>query len=378
MVNFTTKISTTIKDIDPQTWQKFFGSHIQRKYGYYQTAEDPGFDKFKLFYLQIFQDEKLVAICPMFVTDFPLGFSLKGNLKNISNFINKYLYYLTNIRTVLVGSVSSCKSDIGVDPDVKDREPILIKTIEEMHKLARKEKALLVAFKDFPCAYSQFLQKNGFTELETYPNVVLDINFNSFDEYFKTLSPATRHDIRRKFKKYSELPQLSFEVKKDCNDCLDRIYELYMNVVNKNEVSLEIAKKQYFVNISKYMPDEVNFLIWKLGDKIVSFSLFFKSGDLVVADNIGLDYDFAYKYNLYFITFKDKIEWCVKNNIKRFDDGTFTFDPKKRLKFNFYKNFFYMKPRWGILSPIFRFFSSFFKPEKTDDQLKFLKKFNKI
>lgn len=378
MHNYKTEIINSINEVDRNTWREFFGGHILRRYGYYKTLEESEFDEFKFYYLQIYKDSKLTAIAPLFVMDFPIGFSLTGSLKKISDFINKHFYRLVNIRTVFVGTPSSCYCEIGISPQEENHQYLHKILIYEIAKLAKKEKALLIAFKDYPRKYKNFLEQNRFSELLAYPNVKLDINFSSFEDYLKSLSYKTRYDFRRKLRVYSKLTPISLEVKNDCFDCIDRVYELYLNTVRKNELHFEIVKKQYFINICKNMPEETRFFLWRLDNKLIAFNLCLASGDMLIGDHIGLDYDIAFKYGLYFILFKDKIEWCLNNNIKIFDEGTFSFDPKKRLKFNFYKNYFYMRPRIKNLSIIFKVLSSFFKPEKQDPQLKFLKKFNKI
>lgn len=250
--------------------------------------------------------------------------------------------------------------------------------IAEINKIAKKEKALLINFKDFPQNYANILQRNGFVPIETYPDTKLEINFKSIEEYIENLSDATRYDIRRKIKNYSKLSPLTFEIEKDCSKHIDRIYELYLNTVKNNDLIFEIIHKDFFINLTKNMPEETHFFLWRLNEKIVGFEVSSVINDTLLAHYIGFDYEIAYKYSLYFITFLDRIQWCIKNNIKYLKGGGFGYEPKKRLKFNFERNFFYMKPRYKILEPFFKFGLLFFKPENHDKDLKFLKKINKI
>lgn len=378
MYNLSAKIHTSIDNIDPMLWRSLFGPQLLRRYGYYKTMQDSRLTKFKFYYIQILKDNQTIAIAPCFVMDFPIDFSLEKRYKRITTFISKIFYYLINIRTVFIGMPMSCQCDIAVSSQIQDRTEIFEKVLEVMRNIAKKENAWMIAFKDFPCQFGPYLETKNFIEIETYPNARLNINFDSFEGYLKTLSYATRYDFRRKIRIYATLKPLTLEIRKNFDGCLDRIYQLYMNTVKKNELHFDTVKKDYFSNMVKNMQDEILIFIWKLDDKIVGFNLCFRNADTMVGDFIGFDYDVVYKYNLYFIAVKDKIEWCIKNNIKTLDEGTFTLELKKHLKFNFYKNYFYMKPSFSIFDSLAKAIIPFFRPSEQDKQILFLKKFKKI
>ncbi|MEW5758502.1 MAG: GNAT family N-acetyltransferase [Candidatus Omnitrophota bacterium] len=378
MPNLNINITENINDINPHIWQKLFGSHPLRQYGYYKSIEQTQSKKFKFYYINFLKNNELIAIAPCFIMNFPIDFSLDKKYKRITNFISKIFYYLINIRTVFIGMPMSCQCDIAFNPEFQDKNIVLQEIIPAMKAIAKKENAWMIAFKDFPRQYQSFLKNQNFMEIETYPNARLDINFDSFEDYLKTLSYATRYDLRRKMKTYAGLKPLTLEIKKDCSECIDRIYQLYINTVNKNELHFDVAKKDYFLNIAKNMPEEIMYFIWKLDDKIVAFNQCFYKNDIMVGDFIGFDYNIVYKYNLYFVIFRDKIEWCIKNKIKVLDEGTFTLELKKRLKFKFYNNYFYMKPNFKLFEPIARIITPFFAPSDQDKQLKILKRFKKI
>ena len=47
---------------------------------------------------------------------------------------------------------------------------------------------------------------------------------------------------------------------------------------------------------------------------------------------VGFDYEAASRLNLYFLTWRDVIEWSVQNGIKTYRSGPHNYDPKLHFK----------------------------------------------
>ncbi|MEW6171321.1 MAG: GNAT family N-acetyltransferase [Candidatus Omnitrophota bacterium] len=377
MSEFRVKVINTINDIDSLLWDEFFDYQIENRYFYFKTLEESEKNKVKFYYILFYKETRIIAIVPLFILSFPIDISVQGYFKKITEMLKKVFPRLLNIKTVFIGNINN-NGGIGIDKNISNIELLFKKIIVEINKIAKEEKALLINFKDFSVKYANIMKKNGFSCIESYPNTKLEIKFKNIEEYLKNLSHATRYDMRRKIKQYSQLPPLNLEIKNNCSCDIDLIYELYLNTVKNNDLIFEIISKDFFINLTKNMPKETFFFIWKLNGKIVSFEVSSIINNTMLAHYIGFDYEILYKYNLYFITFLDRMDWCIKNNIRYLKSGGFGYEPKKRLKFDFERNFFYMKPCNRILEPFFKLGLLFFKPENQDKDLKFLKKMNKI
>jgi len=164
------------------------------------------------------------------------------------------------------------------------------------------------------------------------------------------------------------------EVRADLGDLLDEAYGLYRQNLDRAYMRFEEMPKEFFADISKNMPREAKYFIWRADGKLVAFSLCVVSGDTLEAHYLGFDYTVAHLYHLYFIAFRDKINWCLKNGIRKYHTGALNYDPKKRLDFKFITEYLYVKHRNKIANFFFSFLIAILKPEKHDPVLRSLKK----
>ena len=121
------------------------------------------------------------------------------------------------------------------------------------------------------------------------------------------------------------------------------------------------------------MPDETRYFLWFQGDKLVAFDLCLVSGNLLVDEYIGMDYEVANRYHLYFLTFRDIFNWCLKNGVRRYESSALNYEPKKRLDFRFVPQSFYVKHLHPLGNLAFGLLSKFLRPENFDPVLKSLK-----
>src|SRR5439155_19566941 len=166
---------------------------------------------------------------------------------------------------------------------------------------ARQNKASLVALKDFPANYRSSLETfalNGYARIPNMPMTRLSLRYENWDEYFRTLSKATRKDLRRKFRKAESAPKINMEVMSDITPFLDKIYPLYLAVHERSPLKFETLTKDYFRAIAQRMPERARFFIWRQLDKILAFSFCIVCNDKIYDECIGLDYSVALDLHL--------------------------------------------------------------------------------
>jgi predicted N-acyltransferase len=259
--------------------------------------------------------------------------------------------------------------------DVTGQTDMVVKAIvRRMEQIAKKNKAQIIAFKDFDQVSTQMLdplQKEGFSRFDSLPSTELDIPFKNFEEYLKTLSGASRYDLRRKFKKVDKEITIDLEIVSALDEeALRDVYRLYLDIVEKHEMGFEILPIKFFKNISKNMPTQTKFFLWKIKGKIVAFLFCLISGDLFIDLYVGLDYSIAHQYHLYFIKFRDTMNWCIEHNIKKYEMGNSGYEPKRRLRLDFVPLYIYVRLRNKVLRPVFGLLCHFLKFEHFDSDLR--------
>jgi hypothetical protein len=370
--SFMVKVSRSIKEINQEEWNSI-SPPILESYNFFKTIDETLFQQFKLYYISLYEGLRILCIAPCFVMDYPLDSTIQGPPKKLISWVRNIIPNLFTSRVLICGCPAA-EGRIGIR-DFNRRE-ITNLLVKEMRSIAKKENAHLLAFKEFSKHYAKILEpllKMGFHKVQSYPSVELDIHFKSFEEYLASLSRATRKDLKRKFKKINGKVKIKMEVKGDLGEILDEAYDLYLNTFEKSEVTFEKITKDFFKNISRNMPEETKYFLWWLGERLVAFDLCLVSKDLLIDEYIGMDYDVAYKYRLYFLTFRDIIKWCIKNGIRRYESGPLNFDPKKRLDFRFIPQYIYVKHNNSIINILFGLLTIFLKPENFDPVLKSMK-----
>lgn len=372
MKKLRTKIFRSAESIETKHWESIFPSVIEGRL-FFKTIDESLSGQFKPYYIAIYEKSDIVCLAPCFLTNYPLDTTIEGPLKKIISFARKMLPHFLTIRILFCGSPAS-EGRIGIKDS--QREEITATLLKKMMQIAKKKKARLVAFKDFKedyAAFSKSILRSGFSEIQSYPSVKLGLNFKSIEEYLNSLSGATRKDLRRKFKKTADIG-IHMEVKNIVGESIDEIYELYLFTYKKSDVRFEKLTKEFFINISKNMPNETKFFLWHINDKLVAFDMCFVSKETLIDKYIGMDYNIAYKYHLYFLTFRDVVEWCIGNKIKIYDSDALSYDPKKRLDFTLVRQYIYVKHINPVINVFFKFLWIFLRPENFDKTLQSIKK----
>jgi len=114
----------------------------------------------------------------------------------------------------------------------------------------------------------------------------------------------------------------------DCAGVIDEIYPLYRTVAERSEVNFETFSREYFLEAGRRSAGRFRYFIWRLEGKVVAFSFCTVHGDTIYDNDIGLDYTVAHDLNLYYVTFRDIIEWALAHGLRRYCSAPFNYDPQ--------------------------------------------------
>ena len=237
---------------------------------------------------------------------------------------------------------------------------------------ARNSKPSLIVLKDFPATYRSKLETfllNGYARIPSMPMTRLPLPYQDWDEYFRTLSKATRKDLRRKFRKAEQAPKIEMEVVSDIAALVDEIYPLYLAVHERSPLKFETLTKDYFRTIGQRMPERARFFIWRQLDKIVAFSFCLVCDDKIYDECIGLDYSVALDLHLYFYTLRDILSWALEQGLKYYYSNPLNYEPKLHLDCELVPLDLYVMHTSPLLNPIFRRFIKYLGPTRHDPVL---------
>lgn len=366
-----------ISELSSDHWDKVF-PNVLESYNFFKTLDESSLEQFSFYYIMVYDHKMPVGAAACFLMNYSLDTSISGPCKRVTNAMKRLMPKIFSLKALICGTPLG-PGRMGI---VGDPVTIVHAILSCMEQIAKKNSACVLAFKDFDETYAQALdplQKDGFSRLDSLPWTEIDVSFEDFESYLKTLSSATRYDLRRKFKKVDGRVPIDVEIADSLKeDVLQDVYRLYLDIVKKHDMEFEVLSIDFFRNISKNMPGQAKFFLWRIEGRLVAFLFCLVSKDLLVDYYVGFDYRVAHTHHLYFIKFRDTINWCIKNGIKKYEMGTTGYEPKKRLGFAFVPLYIYARLRNRMLRPVFALLCQFLKFENFDPDLKEAKKHRKL
>jgi len=368
------KVFKKIEDIPRHEWDKVYPKTLEG-YCFLKTLDETGFDQFEFRYILVYDNDSVIGAAPCFFMDFPLDGGVQGTAKKFTGVIRKLLPSFIDIKVLFCG-LPMDRGEIGF---TDGRGPDVVRALcNTMEEIAHEEKTKIIAFKDFDSRYLNMLEplfKEGFFRIENLPTTGMKIDFADFESYISSLSPASRYDLRRKFRRIDGKIDIKLRISDRLTDEeLPVIYGLYMQTVNKQELGFEVAPQEFFRSISENMPGQVKYFLWRIDGKLIAFTLCLISQNHFIDLYLGFDYSVAHKYHLYFIRMRDLIGWCINNGIKYYEMGVTNYEPKRRLDFDFIPLYIYARHKKMILNPVLRALSVFLSPGNFEPVLKKMRK----
>ena len=347
--------ATQLPDLqNSEAWKEALQNKC-KDHRYYEIVEETLECGFEHHYLVLEDGSGNVrAIQPVFFVRQNLVEGVPGKIRSIVDGIRKVFPRFLTMRVLMIGCAAGT-GDLGAC-DEKD-EPWVASALQAtLRKYAKQNKASLVVFKDFPENYRSALVtlvSNAYARIPSMPMTRLPLPYANWDEYFSTLSKATRKDLRRKFRKSERAAKIEMEVVNDVASLVDEIYPLYLAVHERSALKFETLTKDYFRALGQRMPDHARFFVWRQNGKIVAFSFCLVCGDAIYDECIGLDYSVALDLHLYFYTLRDIISWAIQQRLKYYYSNPLNYEPKLHLDCELLPLDLYIMHTNTLLNPIF-------------------------
>jgi predicted N-acyltransferase len=352
-------------------WQHAFRNKC-KDHRYYEIVDETLEGNFEHHYLVLEDDSGNVrAVQPVFFVQQNLVEGVRGKIRSVVDFIRKKFRRFLTMRVLMVGCAAGT-GDLGACDE--EDEGWLVKALHaSLGTYARQNRASLVVLKDFPAKYRPVLERfslNGYARVPSMPMTRLAIPYHDWDEYFRTLSKATRKDLRRKFRKAERAPEIDMEIVGDPTPYIDEIYPLYLQVHERSLLKFETLTTNFFLAIGQRMPERARFFIWRQSNKIVAFSFCLVCDDTIYDECIGLDYSVALDLHLYFYTLRDIISWSLQQGLKYYYSNPLNYGPKLHLRCQLVPLDLYVMHTSALLNPIFRRMIKYLGPTRHDSILR--------
>ena len=374
------EVASRIEAMECARWANAFGAEAKDR-RYYELVEDTIHEEFDYRYF-IVRDETgaICAIQPFFVLDLDLLIGASPQFGWLTNFIRSLWPGFMRARTLMVGCAAGEGHLDGQDVFAKRSAARLLAS--SLVKEARKLKARLVVLKEFPAKYRPALEcfvDKDFTRIPSLPNVMLNIDYSSFEEYMqRALSGNARKKLRQKLKAAEHAAPIEMSVVVDVAPMIDELYPLYLKVYNRSNLHFEKLTKDYFCGLGSRLGDKNRFFIWRQNGKIVAFGSCLLQGDTIHGEYLGLDYEVALDLHLYHYTFRDLISWGIARGYKRFHSSALNYDPKFHLRYQLDPIDLYVRHTSTICNAVLRRILPWIEPTRYDKTLKMFANYDEL
>ncbi len=372
MKKITSKIVDSVTKIKKDDWDLIFGD-IPEGYQFYKTLEESGLKDFVFYYMVLYQDNGILSIAPLFITDFNLDIAAEGCIEKVIQGIRKYIAPRFLIfKTLFCGSPFGENGILGIR-EGRSRKGVLIEIIKIAHEFCREKNIAFIIFKDFlkdDTLLLDSLLTKGFFKVKSFPSVITELNFHSLDEYLRTLSYSTRKSLRKKIKKAYSSADIKVRMAENIDDIASDAFRLYENTYHSGATKFERLTEEFFIRVGKNLTPHTKFFLYYVNGKLSAFNLCLVYKDLFIDKFIGFDYDISKKYNLYFVSWYFNVEWCLKNSIRFYQTGQTDYYAKLKLGSRLIPLYAYLRHKNLLVNLMLKLLAIFLKPENFDEDIR--------
>jgi len=291
----------SISYVNQKLWDEIVDSrNIFLSTAYLQALEASSIEGIGFRYAMLYQGRQAVAVLAFQTIDLNPGNF--GNPKVSLKELDAVKLRLLVCGSVTLSGPNCCAYRTSINPaDIYHGVADACYRIRRAEKLHGRIDGVLV--KDFypsEMTPARELSKYGYYKFDVDPNMIISLNrgWNSMEDYLAALSKKYRSRAKRVFKKGSalQIEELSLSKLESLGGELSSLY----NAVNKQAKFRIISlNSNYFINLKRYLPDNVRVNGFYLDDLLVGFGIGVNSGSGLEAHTVGMDYQHNREYEIY-------------------------------------------------------------------------------
>lgn len=358
--------------VDPEAWDALFPGDPEG-WRYLRAVEDAGIEGFELFYVLVRRGGRLVAAAPGFLTEYRLDTTVQGPIRRLTSALYAVAPGLLTLKLASLGSPVTETASLGLRPDTPDHPSLCGALYRGLEQHARRKGVRLLAVKDIPGAATDAriaARRSKLNPMSSLPTAVLRLEgLASEDDYWASLSHATRKDLRRKLKK----SRATVERVRDVAPHAQTIDRLYTATRDRAEMQFEDLNWRYFQAVVDRLGDAAALFLYTVDGEAIAFNL------LVGRDGVWVDKYFCADargpdHNLYFVSWIHNVRFVLGERGRRLVAGQAAYDAKLRLGCGLEPTTIFFRHTLPPVNAVLALASRFVGVEETDPTLKKRKK----
>jgi hypothetical protein len=322
-------------EIPASLWDACFPLPLEGRW-WYEVLEQSGLeDQFTFRYALVRQDGRAVGIAPLFLMDVPLDIVTPDFLRPLTALLGRFAPSLMRQRTLFVGSPCSDEGTVGLVPGI-DRRGALLCLQRALDKEARRLRAPMLVWKDFPSSYRDDLgwvaAKTGLFAMTSYPGTVAVLPSRNREDFFATMKGSRRQKLKRKLRISAQRADLHTAVVSHPDACvLGEIFGLFRQTYERSATKFERLNPRFFELMAALPHAYFLTLRETASGDMVAFMLCLEMGGLIINKFIGLDYARPKEWSLFFRLWEAALDWSLARGASAIQSGQTGYAPKMEM-----------------------------------------------
>lgn len=344
-------------------------------WAYFRTLEAVPPPGFRLGAIVVKDKGTVVGVAPVFKTVYRFDTSLQGHLRRIGDQVYQHAPRLISMQVLSLGSPLSDNCHIGIAPDLSgdQRLAVIREILNCLKRQARNEGIPLLSAKSLLAEeadeYEKAFASCGYARVTTIPNVILDLPYRDLDGYLASLPEKTSSYLRRKWRSAGKV---RIEHRTSIDDVKGEVNALYASTLAHSPVdygNFGPVHPDYFATVLRKMGPRARVMLCWVDGELLSFQLYLIGRDTVLAKGIGMKYPKARDYNLYFLNWKEMIDFCLARGIPRISMSGTTYATKLLIGGRLEQRWILFRFQNGVVNSVLPWLAPAFDFESNDPEL---------
>lgn len=363
-------LARSIEAFGRDEWNALFPGEIEDWF-YYRAVENSGLSGFEWFYLAVWDNGRLRAAVPGFITNYRIDTTLSGALKRMTNAIARVAPGLIRLPLISLGSPvgETCQLGFAAGCGTGERLRLTETLLDKLAEFAAQRRIGMIAVKDAraddDALWSAACARAGLRAMPGQATAVLELPFRTFDAYLASLGPGTRRDLRRKLRLRDAL---RIEWRSDIDDIVEPVMSLYRATLAHAEYRFEELTPAYFTGVMSDPRGRAFCVAYWLGSRLIGFNLVLRDGDRLLDKFFGMDYEAGRAHNLYYLSWLENVRYCIENGVARYQSGQGLEREKLRLGSTLTPNRLWYRHRNRVVDRVFATAEGLFRLDDSDSE----------
>jgi len=370
---YSATLHASIEVIPRKVWDGMLAGNPE-SYEFYRAVEPTPPPGFTLGAISVSENDRMLAVAPIFQVHYRLDTPLQGGLRRITNWVHARMPGLMSLSVIGIGSPMSDNCAIGFLPELDpgERASVFGAMLDRLKQEARARRISLLAIKGLgklACELGQILGEHGYLHATTVPVAVLPLPFGNFDAWLNSLPKKDRIYFRKKLKSAADL---RIEYRTSIKGLEPQIVALFEATLARSKVDygdFERLHAGYFSNVVDRLGEGMQMMLCWKGDELISFQLCLIGRDSIVNEQLGMKYPEARELNLFFVNWLMLVRYALEKGVGLIEMGATTYATKLLFGGYLERRWLYFRCQSKIATALIRPFLRLADFERNDPEL---------